>query len=282
MSVTTAWLPPGGALDADRIMAGLPTELGGVQVHVYDRVRSTNDTAAKLLELGDEPFLAVLAEQQDGGRGRRGRSWASPPGVGLLCTLGLAYPAGIATTPGEWPLLAALAVRRAIVAETGAQVSIKWPNDLLVDGKKVCGILTELLPQREGIVRLAIGVGINANTDMETLPAEIGNRSTSLSHAVGRVISRNSLACRLIVSLFDMYEATRRGARFADWHNEMLAHCVTLGQYVRVAQGVGHLEGVAQTIDAAGALKVLDASGEEHTVISGEIIQYSQSWAGTD
>ena len=282
MSVNTPWLPPGGALDADRIKAGLPTDLSGVQVHVYDRVRSTNDTAAKLLETGDEPFLVVLAEQQDGGRGRRGRSWASPPGVGLLCTMGIAYPSGVATAPGEWPLLAALAVRRAIAAETGAQVSIKWPNDLLVDGKKACGILTELLPQRDGFVRLAIGVGINVNTDMDTLPADIGNRSTSLSHVVGRVIPRNPLACRLIASLFDMYEATRRGVRFADWHDEMVTHCVTLGQYIRVAQGAGYIEGVAQTIDTAGALKVRDASGQEHTVISGEIVQYSQPWTGAD
>lgn len=265
---------PGGALRAETIYEKLPDELRGVRVFVFDRVRSTNDTAATLLKAErEEPFLAVFAEHQEGGRGRRGRAWSSPPGRGLLGTCALAYPPGFPSTPGIWPLLAALSVRAAIADLTGLAVSIKWPNDLLIGGKKVCGILTEWIPVRDGCVCLAIGAGTNVNTELDGLPPEVRERATSLLVEAGVVYDRSELAAKIVTNLFHTYAQTLRGADFSDYLDEMLTHCATLGQHVRIMQGQEWIEGIAQTIDHQGALHVLLADGSRRKLISGEIVE---------
>lgn len=268
--------PPGGALDLAAIRGHLPVLARGLAIHVYDRVRSTNDTVAGLLAAEQESFVAALAEHQEGGRGRRGRQWSSPSGYGLLCSVGLTYPEYVSMKAGDWPLLAALAARRA-VARFVPGAAIKWPNDLLVQDKKVAGILTELLPPRNGNLRVVVGVGINANTALADLPDEVATRATSLRAASGVVIDRNELAAHLIAQLFDVYESTLRGVRFCDLRDEMLLHCSTIGQFVRVAQGANWLEGVAQTIDSTGALILLSTDGLRHAVVSGEIVETTPS-----
>lgn len=265
---------PGEVLSSEAITSRLPADLKGLRVYVFDRVRSTNDTATALLKAEkEEPFLAVFAELQEGGRGRRGRSWSSPKGVGLLGTCALAYPPGFASYPGEWPLLAALAVRRAIASVTDLEVTIKWPNDLLIGGKKVCGILTEMIAVRDGCVCLAIGAGTNVNTELSLLPQEVQLRATSLLAETGAMVNRNVLAAAIVSRLFDTYTETLRGLRFADQHKEMIAHCSTLGQHVRILQGQTWIEGVAQTIDESGALHILLTDGTRQKLISGEIVE---------
>lgn len=266
--------PPGGALSREAITFALPSDFRGLQVHVYDRVRSTNDTAAALLKsAAQEPVVAVFAEHQEGGRGRRGRSWSSPSGFGLLGTMAMAYPAGLPEAPGEWPLLAALSIRRALALETGLEIAIKWPNDLLIGGKKVCGILTELIPVRAGQTCLAIGAGINVNTDLADFPDDVQTRATSLKAVSGISYDRNRLAAQIICQLVTCYTETLRGVRFAHLRQEMLQYCCTLGQSISTEQGNQWLEGVAETIDDTGALHLIGHDGVRHRIISGEIVQ---------
>ncbi len=262
-----------GLFSAAAVRKELDAALRGVEVVVKDTVGSTNDTAQELFM--DRPpgsFLLVAANEQGVGRGRRGRQWASPKGAGLLMSIALSYPSGAEAPYAEWPLLAAVAVRRAIVAATGLAVGLKWPNDLLLEGRKVCGILTELCANRGGRY-LVIGVGLNVNTEAADFPPDIAARATSLRIRADRMFDRAVLCARIVEQIHEVYADTLAGARFAAWRDEWVSHCATLGNYVRIAQGDRVIEGMAHSLTERGTLQVVTGRGEWCEVASGEIVE---------
>ncbi|MHB1630438.1 MAG: biotin--[acetyl-CoA-carboxylase] ligase [Bacilli bacterium] len=255
------------------IRTRLQSEIRELRLECYEQAPSTNDIAHRyILQSEPDAFLAVLAEEQAGGRGRRGRTWHSPPGAGLLMSTAMSFASPAAVRFEEWPLLAALAVREAIADFVAAPVQIKWPNDVLMDGKKVCGILTELGNHSHGRC-LIIGFGVNVSADPADFPEDLRSRATSILSASGQLCDRNQLAAAILNHMQRVRMDCRNGKRFADRHDEWTIHCNTPGHYVRVQQGKDWFEGVAEQIDERGTLHMVTGDGKRREIVSGEIVE---------
>ena len=263
----------GEALSLDEIRTNLQSETRAMRLDLYEHVQSTSDIACQYIQQSaPDTLLAVLAEEQTGGRGRRGRKWHSPPGSGLLLSMAVSFAPHTAMRFEQWPLLAALAVREAIADFVDVPVQIKWPNDILIDGKKVCGILTELGSYQHGRY-LIIGFGVNVSADPTDFPKELQDRATSILGATGQLCDRNQLAAALINRMQRVRTDCYDRKCFADRHDEWMLHCNTPGQYVRVQQGKDLYEGIAERIDEWGTLHIVTADGIHRQIVSGEIVE---------
>lgn len=238
-------------------------------VIVPAEVDSTNNIAKQLGAQGAPHGTVVAAERQTGGRGRLGRSFASPTGGVYLSVL----------LRPELPLerlmsltaLAAVATRRAICDCCGLAPDIKWMNDLLWQGKKLCGILTELSCEAESgrLEYAVIGIGINCNTQTSELPPEVQARATSLREATGRDIDINTMAAALIARLREL-DGVLRGDGSA-WIQEYRSACVTLGRQVLLLRTGERRSALALDIDDNAGLIVRYDDGTTGTVNSGEV-----------
>ncbi len=231
----------------------------GWRVTVYNTVDSTN---AALKRLADAPQgTAILAWQQTQGRGRLGRSFLSPAG-GLYLSV-LLRP----SVPPEQLLhltaMAAVAVRRAIYDSCGLPVQIKWMNDLVCDGKKVCGILTELVG-----TAVIIGIGINVNTPVEAFSANLSDIAVSLKMLCGHDISTDALTQSLLLRLQELNSVllTEKEA----WLAEYAKNCVTVGKTVLVQRDGSRRKAFAEGIDDTGGLRLIYENGERAILRSGE------------
>lgn len=245
-----------------------------VPIYLFDQVESTNDLAYGYLSNPAIDMVAVLAETQTSGRGRRGRAWTSPKGAGLLMSIGLSYESSPALHYEEWPLLASWALHRALTHVIHENVHIKWPNDIVLNEKKLAGILTELSSSANRR-NLIIGFGINVNLRLEDLPEELRKKATSMFVETGQMYNRNKLAALIIDEIQQLRKHVSHGLRFSDIHEEWVAHCQTIGRHVRIVQGRDLIEGVASSIDHSGILTVIDDTGTHHRIASGEIIETS-------
>jgi len=249
------------------ILAGLATRRFRGPVHAFSRISSTNDYAKELGRREAPEGTLVVAEAQEAGRGRLGRTWASPAGVGLYVSLLLRPP----LPPLELPrltLTVAVAVARALERTTGVRPGIKWPNDLLLEGRKLAGILTELETEAERIRYLVVGLGLNVNTPV--FPPELADTATSLYLATGRPHSRIRLLQAWLEdfeALYELFLARRFPEILAEWK----ARTVTLGRPARVRQGERELCGLAVEVDSDGALVLQVSGGERVRVTSGEL-----------
>lgn len=263
-------------LDEGRVRSHLGNAFKAIPLYFYDRVRSTNDTAARLLDQDQDThdsFFAVMAEKQEAGRGRRGRTWASPAHAGLLMSMALRYPSYTTVKLEQWPLLAALCIQRVLYHQLDLSATIKWPNDLRISGKKVVGILTE---RRDAHAQsLILGIGINVTTRQEEFAQELRDKAASLAMFTKESIDRNRLAAALLDEIHQMYVATLTGLTFHDIHHEFLSHCDTVGQRIRLAQGSTLIDGIATTVDDEGTLHLFTDDGRSMAFISGEIIEVS-------
>src|SRR5581483_2965854 len=206
--------------------AAVPDRLGPAELapHLTGRWRriewraeidSTQRLARDLARAGAEEGTCVVAEAQSAGRGRLGRTWHSPPGTNLYCSVVLRPPLAPAAVP-QLALVAGVAVAAAVAETTTLSAEIKWPNDVLVGGRKVAGILTELEAELERVRFVIVGIGVNLNTT--AFPAELAERATSLALASGRPVDRAAFTGRLLAALEERYgrRAPRsRGARSA-------------------------------------------------------------------
>jgi|UniRef100_A0A7C3WS56 BirA family biotin operon repressor/biotin-[acetyl-CoA-carboxylase] ligase len=249
------------------ILHGLTTRRLRGPIHYFDALASTNDLAKELGANGAPEGTLVAAEAQSKGRGRLGRSWESPPAVGLYVSLLLRPP----LPPGELPqitLTTAVAGVRAIKRGTGLTVGIKWPNDLLVAGKKAGGILTEMETESDRIRYLVVGWGLNVNNP--GFPPELAPVATSLFLATGQTYSRVAILQAWLEEFEDLYE--RFLAReFPLILREWKQYAVTLGREVQVLQGTRPLRGRAVDVDTDGALLLEQPTGKIVRVTSGEI-----------
>lgn len=230
------------------IRRGLGTAVLGREVLCLGEVGSTNDVAKARAAEGSAEGLVVVAAVQREGRGRLGRTWRSPVGGVWLSVLLRPRLA-----PERAPILAlaaGVAVARSLKGLYGLDARLKWPNDVLVGGKKVSGILTEMGAELGRLDYVVVGVGVNADFGLEALPADLRERATTLREEVGGSISRLALVRRILEELEGTYEAALDQGLLEEYKTLS----ATLGKMVRVVTGDATLEGRAVDVDRDGAL----------------------------
>lgn len=247
---------------------GLKTKTMGQSIYFYEETDTTNNRARELALEGAPEGTLVVAEKQTAGRGRRGKVWESPLGTGIWMSLVLRPQ----IMPAEAPvltLLCGLATAEAIKAETGLSAGIKWPNDILINGKKAVGILTEMDCEMSEVHFVIPGIGINVNT--ASFPPEIADIATSLYLECGKTVSRRRLVHKVLERLEEHYETFLRTGSFTAMLEDYRKHCITLGKEVHV---LGREPFFAEALDITpeGELLVRRAdNGKEEVVFSGEV-----------
>ena len=254
---------PDSTFDRARFSAALTTRHFGRFLVARAEVESTNDLAWEVLGSGEAPDGAVVvADVQSRGRGRAGHSWHTAPGRGLALSVAL-HQGCDRRQLGVLPLLAGLALARGL--ETlGARAELKWPNDLLLDGRKVSGILVESRRTSEGGDAAVIGVGVNVAQAAEDFPPELRSLATSLALA-GVATTREQVAAVFLNALEPLWAEFQEGDRrvaLAAWK----ARASFWGRRLRVRGAGGEVEGIARDLDRDGAL-VLERDGGERVVV---------------
>lgn len=253
---------------SEEIKDRLRTTLLGKNIHYFTHVDSTNNEAKKLAFQGAPEGTIVVAEAQNSGRGRLARGWFSPLAKGVWLSVILRPPFAPHQAP-KCTLMAAVALTRAIRSFTGITCGIKWPNDILLDGKKLVGILTEMSAEMDAINHVVIGMGVNVNIRADEFPEELSPIATSLLIASGEPISRLGLLCVMLQELEMLYNQVLRDG-FASVLEEWRSLSVTLGQTVNVVAPGEQYSGVAITIDEDGALLV-DTGQDIRKVVAGDV-----------
>jgi BirA family biotin operon repressor/biotin-[acetyl-CoA-carboxylase] ligase len=257
-------------LHADDLISRLGrTEVVGRDIRVFQKTTSTNDVVEKLARDGVKEGVVVFAESQTRGRGRLGRKWISPAGKGLWLSL-LLRPNLRPALVTQLTIASATALARAISAQTDLRPEIKWPNDVLLRGKKVAGILMELSAELDAVKYVIIGIGVNVNLTLADLLPELRDLATSLKLECGRPIDRPALATAILRELDADYARIRRGSfeRLAD---EWEAQCTTLGHNVTIQLGERRLRGRAESLDPSGALLLRTHHGHLERISGGDV-----------
>jgi BirA family biotin operon repressor/biotin-[acetyl-CoA-carboxylase] ligase len=243
------------------------TKLIGCEIHYFENIDSTNSKAKELAESGGREGICVIAGRQEDGRGRLGRAWFSPKG-GLWLSI-LLRPNNEYESAFSFTAMAGVAAANTVRKVTDLNTMLKWPNDVLIDGKKVCGILTESIIKGKELKYMIIGIGMNVNFNLDALPSDIHENSTTLMHEVGHDVSILDLISNLLTEVEEYYEALNKG-KISKIHEDWKQSSATLGRRVRVWDGANVIEGNAQDIDESGALIVVDDNGLRHRLISGD------------
>lgn len=239
----------------------------GQEIHYFDTIDSTNTKAKELAEQGAPGGTLVVADQQMAGRGRRGRSWESPKGICIYMTI-LLKPEINPSHASMLTLVSALAVAKAISKVTGADAQIKWPNDIVLNGKKVCGILTEMSAQFDYINHIVVGIGINVHN--ESFPEEIADMASSLLMECGRRFHRAELIEQILEYFETYYEIFLQTEDLSGLVNEYNAILVNRNKAVRVLDPKEPFEGKAMGITKNGEL-IVDTWESRKLVSSGEV-----------
>ncbi|AZK47204.1 biotin--[acetyl-CoA-carboxylase] ligase [Paenibacillus lentus] len=256
-------------LEYSGLLQAMNTKSFGRKLKLLEVTTSTQEEVRLLAELGAAEGTLVIAEEQTIGRGRQGRRWHSPAGKGVWMSLLLRPPLPLTRAP-QLTLLSAVAVCRAIRAVTGVEVGIKWPNDLLVHGRKICGILLESIGEDEMIRYCIAGVGIDANLEPSDLPPELRTIATSLQIESGRKVDRVVLIGAVIAELEKFYELYLEEG-FAPIGHLWEALSVTTGQDITVKTAQGEVRGRAMGLDENGGLLVMQEDHRLTTIFSGEV-----------
>jgi BirA family biotin operon repressor/biotin-[acetyl-CoA-carboxylase] ligase len=253
----------------------LKTDLIGRSIVYYSSIGSTNEVLKELAVQGAPEGTLVIADEQTAGRGRLDRKWLAPPGTSLLMSL-LFRPdpsgraSGRSLAPNQAPrltMICSLAIADAIEGLTGLPVGLKWPNDVFVRGKKAGGILTESGTTGGHLDYVVVGMGLNVNLAISTLP-ELRGMATSLSEELGREVSRLELLWRILEGIETRYNSLRRGE---SPHEEWAARLINLDREVRVTTPEGVLVGWAEGVDADGALILRTPDGQRKRILIGDV-----------
>jgi BirA family biotin operon repressor/biotin-[acetyl-CoA-carboxylase] ligase len=250
------------------VRAGLKTSIFGQEVYYYLRIDSTNATARQLAEEGAKEGTIVIADEQSKGKGRLSRSWISPPKKNLLFTL-IFRPAMKPIQVFRLTLLSSLSISEAIERETGLKPLIKWPNDLYLNHKKVCGILTEFAGDQDRVSYCLVGIGMNVNFDPSVYP-EIRDSATSLSQCLKQEVPRVQILRKILERIEENYRWLKREgvARLQEeWNNRSFIS----GKMVTVSSGETDECGIAESIDEDGFLILRDEKGEKKKILSGDV-----------
>jgi BirA family biotin operon repressor/biotin-[acetyl-CoA-carboxylase] ligase len=245
--------------------------IGRTLHHLYD-VDSTNAYALRLIREDQAPHgTVVIAEAQSAGKGRRGRAWSSEPGTGLYMTIVLRPDISCTQAP-VLTLGVAVAAHDAIERATGLEVDVKWPNDLLVGGRKVCGVLSELEAELDQVRSIVVGVGINVN--QERFPPDIRNIATSLRIETGAPQSRIEILAGFLAALETMYRkfAEHGPAELIGRWSE--ASSFSSGRALEVLDGARRIRGVTAGLNPLGALRIRRPDGTLEEVYSGDVVHW--------
>lgn len=249
------------------IQHNLKTRYLGKKIVYEDTVPSTMDVAFRLGMEGAIEGTLVCAEGQTKGKGRLGRHWNSPKGKGIYMSV-ILRPSLPPTEAAQLTLLTAVAVCEAVRRVGGVAARIKWPNDILVEDRKLAGILTELSAETDRVRFVVIGIGINVNTSLSVLPAQ----ATSLKEETRKKISRVELLQEILQDLEDWYERLKKQG-FAPVVERWKELSSTLGKRVRLVDPGGEIEGEAVDLDKTGALMIRNDAGLIVSKISGDVVQ---------
>lgn len=226
---------------------------------------STNDEAARLARAGARHGTIVIAESQRAGRGRDGRTWQSPPGLGLYLSAVVRPPLPLHLVP---PMTLAIGVALCDAARTtGAPAQLKWPNDVLVRGKKLAGVLVEAQSQGTRLEAVIVGIGVNLGG---ALPDPVATTAVTLEEAAGRVIDRDKFLATLLEHVehwIDRYVAGGLPAVAGAWQERMAKNVIARAQVMTGGLVVGEVAG----LDGDGALLLCDSAGTVHRVRSGDV-----------
>nr|MDO8135521.1 biotin--[acetyl-CoA-carboxylase] ligase [Candidatus Njordarchaeum guaymaensis] len=254
-------------ISAKDIKNGLRTRVIGSSITYLDQTTSTNDYARKLAEEGAAEGTVVLAGTQTSGRGRFGRQWHSPLG-GVWMSIVLRPPSNRPLQ--KIALLCGLSIAQTLRELYKIDAAVKWPNDVLVEDKKISGVLTEGNFRGQTPLSVIVGIGINANIALKTLPQELRYQATSLKTLLGRNVSLNKLVRTFLTTMDRNYELFIKDKDKGLWL-EYKRICKTIGLQVRVASWRGEVyEGLAEGISSEGGLILRTKRGSELTILSGE------------
>jgi BirA family biotin operon repressor/biotin-[acetyl-CoA-carboxylase] ligase len=257
-------------LNADDILSLLPErQVIGRDIRVFQETTSTNDVADKLGRDGVKEGVVVLAETQSKGRGRLGRSWLSLRAKGLWFSI-LLRPPLPPQSATQLTIASATAVVRGLRASTGLECEVKWPNDILFRGRKLCGILTEMAAELESIKHVVLGIGLNANFEGSDFPPELRKLATSLRIETGRELRRCEIAAAILRELDSDYRRIVNG-EFESIANDWEAACSTLGQNIEILSGNRVIAGRAESLDSEGALLLRTQHGRLERIIGGDV-----------
>jgi len=251
------------SISAEAISNGLESTLIGQRILYYPLTTTTMEIARQEARLGTPEGTVIVAGEQTAGRGRLGRSWLSPRGnVALSVVL---YPRR--SLLSSLIMLASLAVVHCIKAITGLKAEIKWPNDVLINGRKVCGILIENDVQKDKINYSILGIGVNVNLEIADIP-EIQSTAASLSQELRRNVSRLNVIRCLLLEIEKLYLALKAGESiYEEWRDNL----VTLGKKVRVTAGETVSEGIAESVDRDGSLLLRQSDDSLIRIVAGEV-----------
>lgn len=249
----------------EELKEGLKTRFIGKKILAYESLDSTNDTAYHLAEKGEKEGTVIIAERQKKGKGRQGRSWASPKGgVYFSCVL---RPDIEPKEVAKITLVSALAVCASIRKTAEVPAMIKWPNDIIINGRKVCGILTEMKAEQDRVDFVILGIGINVCTNSNLLPRS----ATSLVKESDSAPSKVALAKNVLENL-EHYLAIFKKDGFDKIRDEWRHYSTTLGHHVKINCHDEKIEGQAMDVDEDGALVVRLDSGFHRRIFSGDIV----------
>lgn len=255
-------------LSAEMITARLTTRRLGRSTLYLPVTGSTNDMARQQARAGAADGALVVTDEQTAGRGRFDRRWWAPQGACLLLSLVLREPLPLPRA-AQLTMCLGLGAIGAIEQVTGLQPRLKWPNDLVLDGRKLGGMLTEL-ETREGRVAFAVlGLGLNVNLAAAALPGELAETATSLQAVGGAAVDRLALLVALLAHTEAWYDRVCAGESI---HGAWQQHLDTLDRRVRITAGAAELEGIAVGVTPEGGLLLRDDAGEEHVVWSGDVL----------
>lgn len=255
-------------LSRNELESRLHTKWAGQKLEYFDSLGSTNVQAKILAEAGAKEGTLVVANAQTAGRGRRGRSWSSPAGKNLYFSL-LLRPNFIPDKAPMLTLLMALAVQGAIEEICGCVTKIKWPNDIIINGKKVTGILTEMNVQSDYIDYVVIGVGINVKE--QEFEAELADKATALETELKQSISRALLLEKIMEHFERNYALFLKKLNLSPFVKQYNARLVNLGSEVQVLEPAGAYNGMAEGINAKGELLVRLPDGRIKEIYAGEV-----------
>jgi BirA family transcriptional regulator, biotin operon repressor / biotin---[acetyl-CoA-carboxylase] ligase len=242
----------------EELQNGLCTQIFGKKIFTYDSLDSTNACAKTLAGTGAEEGTVVITEYQTAGRGRLGRTWQAESGSNLLFSI-IIRPTLEINKLGLLPFFAAAAVALALESMTGERCECKWPNDILLSGKKCCGILLESSFQHNVLDYAVIGIGVNVN--QKVFGEDIRERATSLCQECGKQFDRRRVFQQIITSLESFYSDVKIG-NFENTLNEWKARTTIFGKQITLTQAGEHLCGRAITLSADGGLVLATSSGQ--------------------
>jgi BirA family biotin operon repressor/biotin-[acetyl-CoA-carboxylase] ligase len=254
-------------LRPEDVRHGLRTKAIGKVIHFSQEVTSTNTLAMGLAADGVPEGTVVIAETQTSGKGRLGRKWISPKGNLYLSVILRPnipmHKAPLITLTG------AVAVASAIRTTCGLEAGIKWPNDILISGKKVCGLLTEMSAEQDRIRHIVLGIGVDVNMEMGELPLDVRSSSTTLAAEVGAKINRTALLQQILRDLERWYQKFLGNE--GDVLNEWKKLNMTVGNRITVSGAGEALDGLAQGVDSDGRLIVRLDNGTIRTLAAGDV-----------